>query len=412
MPVEKQRGCVYCGAVPASHMFLYVDTILSLISDVFESIFYGSRSNIFSPYISRIENVSMHLMALLIISLGLGKFVRQHETDHLDRTQVMMDEARARGIRMEILQVFGRNTSQARAWLPHKSGGREGWFYFDFFPIPFRKKSMCGVNIDNKKHFKTLLRTKGVRVPQGRSVFSLREAIRVMKEIGKPVIVKPMIGSRSRHTRINIRDANELADAFAKAKQLCPFVMVEEYIEGNIYRVTCVGGVVEGVLELVRPTIVADGVSTVKELLNRTNANPDFDSLTPIKDDTLLDLSLIHQGLTRESVPEKGKKILLTEFSERVNGGYFVDREIPDSVRRYLERGARAVCIPLVGFDVISKNIQNEDEPITFLEGNTAPFIEVHHIPYAGVARNIAEKVWDLWLQKNNNDSYTDKESK
>ncbi len=229
---------------------------------------------------------------------------------------------------------------------------------------------------------------------------TLPQALRAFKELGAPVIVKPRIGSRARHTTINITDETELATAFALSKQLCPFVMIEQCIPGSLFRATCVGGKLIGVVEFIKPSVVADGVMTVEELRVHHNAHKKFPNLTDLKDNEWYRDAIMHQGYTTESTPEAGTRVLLSEHSERPNGGYFIDitDEIPEVTRKEIERGARASEIEVIGFDILSKDLRNPGESFTFIEGNSLPSIELHHLVYEGKIRNVAGAIWDLWF--------------
>lgn len=328
-------------------------------------------------------------------------FSSERKGEHTDRVGVMLEEAKRRGIRMEMIRFLGKEISYARAWLP--AGSRvsfHSWSYFENIPIPPWKDSPLWQNLDNKLELKRLFEKNDIRVPRGDAHASVEDGVKTFRKLGVPVIVKPLEGSRSRHTRVNITNEEEFRDAFAKALQICPMAVVEEFIQGSIFRATCVDGKLIGVMELVRPLVTADGRKSMDALRKAYNEDMQLKGVKAIEDDTLFALTCEHQGYTKESVPEAGKKILLAEFSERTSGGYFVDitDSLPKTSVEYIEKAGKVSRLPVVGFDIITRDITNPKEPLVFLEANTAPFIEIHHIPYGGKVRNVAGPVWDLWF--------------
>lgn len=396
-------GCVDCGAAPVPHWLLFVDTVMNIYFGRALRILARPVLILFTPLVIRLTNISTHYLFALFAHFGWITFHTSYTSDHLDRLGIMYETAKVREIRMEFIRFLGRHKGQARAWLPRsKDGSSHGWWYFEHLPIPPWLEPSAARDIDNKEEFKKIFRKAGLRVPEGKPVVTASAARAVLRSIKSGrVIVKPLDGSRSRHTRVNLQDEESVARAVRSARVICPMAMVEEFIPGTIYRATAVDGKVQGVMELVRPVIIADGVHTADELRKMQNKRQEeIQGVAPIADDYLFALTLEHQDLTSSSIPPLGTKVLLAEFSERTNGGYFTDLtdEVPKENIAYLERGAKASGLPLVGFDVISRDIRDAHEPITFLEANTAPFIEIHHIPYEGTPRDVAGALWDLWF--------------
>lgn len=294
----------------------------------------------------------------------------------------------------------GKPLELARAWLPAMTHLKKyQWQYFQSIPLLPSKNFFTAPLIDDKAVLKYLFEANALPIPRGGGVITLSAALKKFHTIGGAVIVKPQSGSRARHTTVNITTEDELVLAFHRAKELCLFVMVEEYIPGTLYRATCVSGTLVGVIEFVKPSVIADGVRTVKELLVFHNVHKRFPSLTHVKDDAWFEDALSHQGYTRESVPPKGTRVLLSEHSERPNGGYFIDvtDRIPSSTKNTIERAAAISEAHVVGFDIISKDLSAPQERFVFIEANTLPFIELHSIPFEGTPRNVASTVWDSW---------------
>lgn len=303
---------------------------------------------------------------------------------------------------MQILVLAGKPLELARAWLPRTQTTKNyQWHYFQSIPLLPNKNSYTAPLIDDKAVLKRLFEAHALPTPRGGGVITLSAALKRFQDIGSAVIVKPQSGSRARHTTVNITTDEELGRAFHRAQELCLFVVVEEYIPGSLYRATCVDGVLVGVIEFIKPSVIADGMRTITELLAFHNEHKRFPTLTNVNDDAWFDDALAHQGYTRESVPLKGTRVFLCEHSERPNGGYFVDAtdRVPPETKKVIETAARVCEAHVVGFDLISKNLGNGQERFVFIEANTLPFIEIHAIPYEGTPRNVAGAVWDSWFR-------------
>jgi D-alanine-D-alanine ligase-like ATP-grasp enzyme len=400
MNASKASPCEYCGDSPVNHSFHYLESTLSIISSPSRAP-KRKRSSLFQLSKSEIvKGISRTLLYLLYL-LQIVRFSEDKEKTSTSRTKSIWNEAERQGIRMQEVVVFGVRSEVLRAWLPKAPGSTHNtWQYFESIPIPPWRDQPGLSWVDDKFVLKKEFTKHALPIPKGNSVWNAQGALNVLSEVGGPVIVKPREGSRGRHTTISITDPTELTYAVTRAKQLSPLVLVEEHIPGRVYRATCIGKKVIGIMELVRPIVVADGVKTIAELREYHNAhNKAFPQLTDVEDGSLFRNTIRHQGYTLESVPEKDTAVLLAEFSERTNGGYFVDctDDVPLQTIQEIERGAEVCGLDLVGFDLISEDLSDATKRFTFIEGNTLPYIEIHDIPYAGPVRNVSAAVFELW---------------
>ncbi len=64
-----------------------------------------------------------------------------------------------------------------------------------------------------------------------------------------------------------------------------------------------------------------------------------------------------------------------------------------------LERAAKIVNDPVIGFDVISTDVTADPDNTRWgiIEANSLPFINLHYEPLEGPSIDIAPYVWDLW---------------
>lgn len=399
MTLAPKPPCEHCGAAPTSHPILWIDTAISIFFDKSLRTAFKPFVVLLTPFVRWLTNAGIHVFFTVSARLGYATFSDDYTSEEFTRKRVIFDEAQKRGVHMQIIFFLKKEVSYTRAFLPVRHGSkRSAWYYFEFIPIPPWKDSPLTQNLDNKSELKTLFKKHHIRVPSGGPVMFRSTALAYFKKYA-PVIVKPLEGSRARHTRVRVTNEDDFLSAYARAKQICPLAMVEEFIEGDVHRATCVDGVLVAVMRFVRPTITADGTSSAQELRIRYNSSLSSPDVNPVADNALFALTLQHQGYASSDIPPAGTMLRLADFSERTNGGYNEDvtDKIPPEVRAYIEISAQVSKLPVVGFDVVSSDISSKEILPVFLEANTAPFIEIHHAPTVGASRNVARAVWDLW---------------
>jgi D-alanine-D-alanine ligase-like ATP-grasp enzyme len=400
--MERQpTACVFCGDAPVPHRLHFLTSGTDIVLGYIFRPSTKKRPRFLQ--VTRSEIARLISRALLTLSelLGIVRYSSDPSRARSARTKSVWAEAERRGIQMQQLVIGGAYREEMRALLPRRKGStRRSWHYFESIPIPPWLETETGGWIDDKDLFKKVFQEHRLSVARGFFTTTEQQALRAFRELGAPVITKPRSGSRARHTTVAIQTEGQLIEGFRRAKELCPFVMVEEFITGNLYRATCVNRKLVGVVKFVKPEVVADGTKTIDELLVYHNAHKKFSNLTDVKRDPWFFDAIAHQGYTPESVPAAGTHVLLSEHSERPNGGYFID--VTDGVSAKtvanIERAAEVCDVEIIGFDIISKDLTNPVERFVFIEGNTLPYIEIHAIPYEGKPRNVAAAVWDMWL--------------
>lgn len=399
--MSRKHPCSYCGDAQASHVFLWWDALINTLLAKLPAPEYLFSFLISSRMLGWLLDTTTAVALSPLRMLGVIRFFSTPSKSTSPRTRALWDEARRRGYRMEQAFVFGMPSGLCRVYT-HE------WHYFNTLPDILSRSYLAAGNIDDKDVFKSALMRDSLPVPEGASFLRIRPALRFFRARGSAVIVKPRFGSRARHTSLDIRDEQTFVHAMHRAFQISPWCMVEEFIPGDLYRATCVGGRLIGVVHFIKPAIAADGEHTVRELLDMHNAQKKHPNMTDVRADRPFSECLERQGLTAGDRPERGRIILLAEHSERPNGGYFVDctDEIPRENRELIERAARAAHVPVVGLDIISRDIRRPHtvERMVFIEGNRAPFIELHEIPYEGTPRNVAAALWDLWEESRRKD--------
>jgi cyanophycin synthetase len=251
---------------------------------------------------------------------------------------------------------------------------------------------------DLSKH---LLLAAGVPVPVGRTVDTLDEAWAAALEIGLPVVVKPQDGNQGKGVTVNIVSRDHMAVAFRAAAEHGT-VMVEQFLPGNDYRLLVVGDRMVAAARRDPPQVIGDGVHSVRELVERVNADPlrgegHATSLTKIRLDEIAVARLNVQGLTPESLPEKGRRVILRNNANLSTGGTATD--VTDEV--HSELAARAVAaaqmvgLHVCGVDVVCESVLQplEAQGGGVVEVNAAPGLRMHTAPSYGKGRPVGEAI-------------------
>ena len=209
----------------------------------------------------------LRLMQFLAF-LKLARFVPARVPVKSMRTQCLLEAAQARGILVEEFRLFGLS----RDIFVARRGSAVS--IFQGLPRPAGPDSAALAWMDNKALMRRHFAAAGIPVARGGVCFTTRCARRTFASIEKPAVVKPHLGSYSRHTTVHVSSDGELARAFAKAKVLSPLVIVEEELPGTVFRITLVNRRVAGIIAREQPHVVGDGAHTIREFVAIENENP------------------------------------------------------------------------------------------------------------------------------------------
>ncbi len=257
----------------------------------------------------------------------------------------------------------------------------------------------------DKELTKALLRAVGVPVPQGRPVKDATDAWAAAQEIGGPVVVKPQYGNQGRGVAVNLTGQSAVVAAFHAAQQEGSSIIVESYCPGFDHRLLVVGGRVVAAARRDPPHVRGDGVRTVKELVAEANRDPrrgedHATALSKLRLDDIAAAVLAEQGLRPESVPAKGRTVLLRRNGNLSTGGSatdVTDLVHPDVAARAVD-AARMVGLHVAGVDVVclDPSVPLEEQHGAIVEVNAAPGLRMHLEPTEGSPRPVGESIVDL----------------
>ncbi|HEU4452067.1 MAG TPA: cyanophycin synthetase [Longimicrobium sp.] len=266
--------------------------------------------------------------------------------------------------------------------------------------------SAIGVEIaQDKDDTRRVLSAIGLPVPQGDTATSLERALEVAREIGFPVLLKPLDASHGRGISGRLDTEEEVAIAWPMAREFGRRVVVERFVTGRDHRVLVVDGVMAAAAERVPAHVVGDGKRTVKQLIAEANRDPrrgrgHTKTLTRLPDDQATADFLAARGLSLESVPAAGEQVFLRATANLSTGGTSIDRteEIhPDNVTA-CEMAAGIVGLDIAGIDVLSPDISVpfRENGAVIIKVNAAPGLRMHTHPTEGTPRNVGAPIIDM----------------
>ena len=256
----------------------------------------------------------------------------------------------------------------------------------------------------DKEDAKNLLEQAEVPVPRGRIVRSEERLKEVVDRLGFPLVIKPVDGNHGRGITIDINSSEEAVAAFHTARSIARRVVVEKQIEGEDYRLLVIDHKLVAAAKRSPAHVVGDGSKTVKELIEEVNKDPrrgygHEKTLTLIDVDELTKRILASKGLSPESVPEKGKKVVLKDTANLSTGGTAEDvtEKVHPANVFMAERISRIIGLDICGIDVMTTDISRplEETQGAVLEVNAGPGFRMHLSPTTGLPRNVAAPVID-----------------
>lgn len=250
---------------------------------------------------------------------------------------------------------------------------------------------------------KKLLRAAGVPVPLGRPVTDVDDAWAAARQVGLPVVVKPQDGNQGKGVTVNITTREHLEVAYKAAAEHGE-VMVEKFLPGSDFRLLVVGNKLVAASRREPPQVVGDGLHTVRELVDIVNQDPrrgegHATSLTKIRFDDIAVARLEVQELTPESIPAKGRRVILRNNANLSTGGTATDvtDDVHPSVAARAVAAAQMVGLHICGVDVVCESMLRplESQNGGVVEVNAAPGLRMHLSPSYGKGRAVGVAMVD-----------------
>lgn len=208
----------------------------------------------------------------------------------------------------------------------------------------------------------------------------------VERSAGK-CVVKPANGDSGRGVTTGVSGSFDLACAAASAAVYGSNLMVEEQVQGEVYRLLYFDGKLMDAVLRNPPTVIADAKSTVRELIRRENefrlnVGPKVAHSLIVLDRDVRS-TLANQDLTLSSVPRAGTAVTLKTVindnsqHDNVSAKHLLCKSI-------IEDGAAAaaaVGVRLAGIDVVTPDpgVSLAESGGAILEVNTTPSYHHHY---------------------------------
>jgi cyanophycin synthetase len=264
----------------------------------------------------------------------------------------------------------------------------------------------------DKELTKKLLAAAGVPVPVGRPAANADDAWAALCEIGAPVVVKPLDGNQGKGVTVNVVTREQLDKAYASATAISDDVLVEKFIPGSDFRLLVVGNQVVAASRRDPPQVIGDGVHSVRKLVEEVNTDPrrgigHATSLTKIRIDEIALAQLNTQGLTPDSIPNKGARIVLRSNANLSTGGSATD--VTDDVHPDMAASAVAAAqmigLDVCGVDVVCDSMLHslQEQGGGIVEVNAAPGLRMHLQPSFGKGRAVGEAIVGMMYANGDN---------
>jgi glutamate--cysteine ligase len=315
-------------------------------------------------------------------------------------TQIVIEEAKKRGVSIEILD---RSANFIRL---SKDGHSE----------IVKQATMTGHDdlisymiMENKVVTKKILSEAGFSVAEGADFCSRDNAINAysrfknIKTIIKPKQTNYGIGLSFLEAGFSKEEFEEAIDfAFASDSS----ILIENFYEGLEYRFLVIDGKTIAVCHRRPANVIGNGKSTVTELVaekNKDQRRGEGGHTTPLHklklEKTELN-TLKTQNLSPDSVPDDNQTVWLRKNSNMSTGGDTIDvtDQIHPGYKDIAERSSQFANAKICGVDIIVENL--ETEPTTnnhiIVELNFNPVLLIHNYPSEGKNRNVGKYVLDL----------------
>ncbi|MCB1921633.1 MAG: N-acetylglutaminylglutamine synthetase [Candidatus Competibacteraceae bacterium] len=283
--------------------------------------------------------------------------------------RIIVDEARRRGIAVDILDA-------QHGYFRLSQGGRS---------ITCRE-SLCELTsaiamsrCDDKRVTRNVLTASGLRMP-AQILADDPETVRDFLAHHQRVVVKPARGEQGHGVQVDLRTPDTVEAAITTARRFCDDVIVEEMVDGEDLRIIVIGYQIVAAATRRPAEITGDGHQNIRTLIEkqsrRRQAATGGESHIPVDTETLRCIEAA--GYTLDSVLPAGQHLRVRKTANLHTGGtiHDVTDQVHPQVREVAEQAARALEIPVVGFDFMVPDLAGE--PYAIIEANERPGLANH----------------------------------
>lgn len=302
----------------------------------------------------------------------------RHQSEHVNHqdndalspyTAIITNEARRRGISVEILHV-------AAGYFSLSFAGRSIVCRESLSELTNAiAMSIC----DDKALTTHLLAENGLRVPAQLTVTDNEKNMAFLQKY-QHIVVKPAHGEQGAGISVDITNMDDLNIAIADARQISREVLLEEYIHGEDLRVVVINGEVVAAAVRRPPVIIGDGEKSIEALIQIQSQKREQatkgESHIPLDGET--QHCVRDAGYTLSSILPAGEVLIVHKTFNLHTGATIEDvtAHVHDKVREASIRAAQIINIPVVGIDFIVPAVDSAE--YAFIEANERPGLANH----------------------------------
>ncbi len=261
--------------------------------------------------------------------------------------------------------------------------------------------SYVGGSVTNNKYETYLvLSDQGLPVPD--TILYSEDAIVPFLAQHETVVVKPASTDHGDGITINLHGVEDLVAAVTYARQYTQKendVLVQAQLPGSDHRMLVVGESVF-IARRQKPTIMGDGIHTVRELVELKNQDPrrGESHSQPL---SLIDIERVEKfvGDVIDSVLPEGDVLEILGTSNLSAGGESVELTAVahESFKQLARDAAQTLRLRVCAVDIMCEDITQpvESQPAGIIEMNVLPGIRMHHFPSEGEPVDVAGAILD-----------------
>ena len=266
------------------------------------------------------------------------------EEDLNPYARIIVDEARSRGISVEVLDAAEGYFRLSRG--STRIDCRES--------LSELTSAVAMSRCQDKLVTHRWLQRAGLRTPAYRIAGRTDANVAFLEQHGQ-VVVKPAIGEQGLGITVGVDSPETLETAIAAAARYHDRVLLESCHPGQDLRIVVIGYTVVAAAIRKPPEVVGDGKHSLEQLIEklsrRRSASSQGESSIPIDNDTVA--CLAEQRLELSSVVESGRSVQVRKTANFHTGGTIHD--VTDTLHPVLveaaEQAAQHLHIPVVGLD-------------------------------------------------------------
>lgn len=283
--------------------------------------------------------------------------------------RIIVDEARRRGIRVEILDAdagYFRLTFGGRSITCRES-------------LSQLTTSIAMSRCQDKRVTRRMLVEAGLQVPEQREADGSDGDLAFLREHGA-VVVKPSDGEQGQGISVDVRDADGLRAAITHARQFDSTVLIERYCPGEDLRIVIVGYKVVAAALRKPPVITGNGRHRIRTLIEKLSrrraAATSGESRIPMDAETERCVRLA--GHSMNDILPQGTQLAVRKTANLHTGGtlHDVTHVLHPQLCAAAIAAAKALEIPVTGLDFLVAAPTKPDYVI--VEANERPGLANH----------------------------------